>query len=336
MKTKVLIITNNYPYIPGEEFFEEEIKYWSKTVNTRVLILPLNSGFECREVPESVEVLGLKNTSNLAKVVYLLLGVFSRVFFKEMLFLTKKKILNTSKLYSLICSSSMVEMYKVKLNKIIKSEKVDIVYTYWNTEASYACASLKCSGYIKTLVSRLHGYDIYEERNEKNYIPLKRQYISKFDKLFAISQQGKHYLMAQYNVSKDCIKLARLGVSLPNSITMPSDEGDFHFVSISYCSHVKRVDKIINALALMAIKNTDLQVKWTHIGGGNLLDSLIIQAQEQLSQLPNLNFEFKGSIPNKEVKEFFEANFIDSFINVSESEGVPVSIMEAMSYGCLQ
>ena len=40
-----------------------------------------------------------------------------------------------------------------------------------------------------------------------------------------------------------------------------------------------------------------------------------------------------GKLSNKEVHDFYELNTVDLFINVSRSEGLPVSIMEAISYG---
>ena len=40
-----------------------------------------------------------------------------------------------------------------------------------------------------------------------------------------------------------------------------------------------------------------------------------------------------GFLPNTNVKELLSQQSFDLFINASESEGVPVSIMEAMSYG---
>lgn len=40
-----------------------------------------------------------------------------------------------------------------------------------------------------------------------------------------------------------------------------------------------------------------------------------------------------GFIPNENVQEFYATHTVGAFLNVSESEGVPVSIMEAQSYG---
>ncbi len=40
-----------------------------------------------------------------------------------------------------------------------------------------------------------------------------------------------------------------------------------------------------------------------------------------------------GEISNQELMHFYKENHIDLFVNVSVEEGVPVSIMEAISFG---
>lgn len=57
------------------------------------------------------------------------------------------------------------------------------------------------------------------------------------------------------------------------------------------------------------------------------------KALSVLNNLPNVSYKFVGFLPNIEVYEFYKINKIDVFINVSDSEGIPVSIMEAMSFG---
>jgi len=47
----------------------------------------------------------------------------------------------------------------------------------------------------------------------------------------------------------------------------------------------------------------------------------------------NIHVEFSGSLPNKGVLNFYQQKHVDLFINVSASEGVPVSIMEVLSFG---
>ena len=56
-------------------------------------------------------------------------------------------------------------------------------------------------------------------------------------------------------------------------------------------------------------------------------------AEEKLGKKQNVTYEFTGKLENIEVHKFYRDHYIDLFLNVSESEGLPVSIMEAMSYG---
>ena len=49
--------------------------------------------------------------------------------------------------------------------------------------------------------------------------------------------------------------------------------------------------------------------------------------------IPNMRTTFMGYVPNVEIMQFMEESNVDVFINLSTSEGVPVSIMEAQSYG---
>src|SRR5690606_33025349 len=47
----------------------------------------------------------------------------------------------------------------------------------------------------------------------------------------------------------------------------------------------------------------------------------------------NLEFSYKGQLSSADVREFLARNWVDIFINLSSSEGMPVSMMEAMSFG---
>jgi glycosyltransferase involved in cell wall biosynthesis len=83
----------------------------------------------------------------------------------------------------------------------------------------------------------------------------------------------------------------------------------------------------------MAHIPSTINIEWIHIGPGKDL----MQLQEQsyaLSKLkPNIAIEFKGFMDIKEVQAFLKNEVIDLHINVSAFEGIPVSIMEAMSCG---
>src|SRR5690606_6601654 len=56
-------------------------------------------------------------------------------------------------------------------------------------------------------------------------------------------------------------------------------------------------------------------------------------ATQSLHGIPNAKFRFIGQLDNSDVLDFLQNNPVDIFINSSASEGIPVSIMEAMAHG---
>ena len=71
------------------------------------------------------------------------------------------------------------------------------------------------------------------------------------------------------------------------------------------------------------------QFEWHHLGSGPLREAL---EQEAIALLPeNVHYKFYGQLTNEEVYQFYHSTPVDLFLNVSETEGIPVSIMEAQS-----
>jgi glycosyltransferase involved in cell wall biosynthesis len=101
----------------------------------------------------------------------------------------------------------------------------------------------------------------------------------------------------------------------------------FQIVSCSSVISLKRVHIIAEALSLIS----DLSISWKHFGGGELLQQ-VAQNTRKLLENSSVKFEFAGEISNEELHRFYASHQVDLFINVSETEGIPVSIMEALSY----
>jgi glycosyltransferase involved in cell wall biosynthesis len=87
---------------------------------------------------------------------------------------------------------------------------------------------------------------------------------------------------------------------------------------------------IIEAISLL---NNELQIVWNHIGGGPLLEEYKELAQNKFSGKTNIQYVFYGYISHAGVLKFLDENRHDLFILLSEFEGLPVSVMETMSYG---
>ncbi|MBY6030855.1 glycosyltransferase [Halomonas sp. DP8Y7-1] len=222
----------------------------------------------------------------------------------------------------------------MKLRNILrKDDSSSVFYCYWNNYYSYAACELKNKLSRIKVVSRTHRYDLYESQSSSGYLPLKRQYAKNFDKIFFLSAEGKQYFEERYGIESSSAEVSPLGVPIPKVESAGSNDGEFHVVSLSFCAPIKRIDKIIDAIALFAENNTDVKVRWTHIGGGSLLEMLKELAVSRLGKANNVSFEFAGMMENRLAKDFFVSNPVDVFVNSSESEGIPVSIMEAMSTG---
>ena len=326
---RIILITSHFPYIGGEQFLETEIKYYK---DIEVIILPLKKNSKRRDLPKNITVDDYiaENILKKSKFYYLLKSLKDRVFYKE---LASERWIPIKKLKIFLSSIYSYEMYKEILNNYFsKFDDLDkvLVYTYWNNGVTYALQTLKIK-YGYKLVSRIHRGDLYRERKPYNYMPLKKHFTTNIEKIFTITESANSYLKNTYGFSEDILQLSRLGVENKGIVTKCSKENTLYLVSCSFLTEVKQVHKIIESLELIARKRKDIFFNWTHIGSGKLYNKLVSYAKKKLDNIKNVSYNFVGEFENYKVYEFYKNNPVDLFINVSESEGVPVSIMEAMS-----
>ena len=74
----------------------------------------------------------------------------------------------------------------------------------------------------------------------------------------------------------------------------------------------------------------NLDIKWIHFGDGEQMKEL----KKIIKKFPNnIKVDLMGWVDNKSVLEYYKNHSVDLFINFSFQEGIPVSIMEALSFG---
>ncbi len=329
------MLTNAYPYYPGEQFIEDEIVYWANNPLADVTLLPAVAVGDPRPIPAGISLdLSMASGTMVRRLWFTLLAMFSALFRNELGYLQQsRKMSARTALRALLHTSKVLEQAK-RLEQYTKANgQIDVAYCYWNEAQSYAAVLAKRKGSVSKVVSRAHGFDLYEMRREHGYMPLKRQFIHSFDRIFALSDEGRAYLEETYGAPSEKVKVSPLGVPLTDTLSQPSPTGCLHVVSVSFCLPVKRLDRIIEALSLFARQHGQVKTSWTHIGGGPLLDEIRELAGVRLTDISNLSFEFLGEMPNHAIKKYYLDTPVDIFVNTSESEGMPVSIMEAMSAG---
>lgn len=330
----LILLTSSFPYEGGEQFLETEIKYWINTGFDNLYIIPTKYEGEIREYPDNIKVIEGKPGSS--KAYYAFLSLTSALFYKEILYIirnsSKKSILKNVK--SAFKTTALTLRAKDNLHFSLKSitSGENTIYSYWNSFDFYAAILLKKEGFFKKVVSRAHRGDLYEEI-ANGYMPLKRQFINNFDKVYLLSENALKYYSKTYNTNPSLLDVARLGVRVPlNKPKTIKQKNNINILSLSYCVPIKQIDNIIKSVFKYAQINTHLNVKWTHIGGGPLYNELKKKSDELVSIQENLEIDFIGNLKNSQVIKKLEENYFDVFINTSKSEGIPVSIMEAMSY----
>lgn len=331
----VFILTAAFPYLPGEQFIEKEIQYWSSLPDTRVVVLPVAARGTPRPLPSNIRVdLALTHRSGiLQRLVFAFLASVHPLFWKELGWLNRTSRLNAYCIARALLSTANALRHARALSERLEGQTpVDLVYAYWNDAPAFAAALLKREGRVRRLVSRNHGYDLYEEARKRQYMPLKRQFIADFDVMFAISGQGRGYLEERYAADPTRTEISRLGVSLPAQRATVSAENELKVLSVAFCYPEKRIDVAADAIAIAAARRPDLRIEWTHIGDGPLFDRWREYARTRLTS-PNVSCRFMGGMSSDEVAAYYATHAVDVLLNTSQTEGLPVSIMEAMSYG---
>lgn len=328
MQTKTLcFFTQSYPFGTGETFIENELNFIAPYFKKIYLFYHIKK--ECmRAIPDNVTLIYIEPHYTQSKKTILRGNYFLLFYliFHELFFARQKKMFinkfryNSSHIINCIYYSDQI---KKNLNEeVLKSAKF---YSYWFFNWNLSLSILKYRKIISKVFTRTHGFDLYEYNGKPNYLPLRKFCFQNTDKVFAISKTGSDYLKKIYPEYKEKISYSYLGTLDKGFNPIPPNNSFVHIVSCSNINEVKRLHLIIEI-----VKYIDVPVLWTHIGDGPLFESI----KKQTLNIPdNIKVEFKGRMSQQHIFDFFETTPINFFINTSSSEGIPVSIMEAASFG---
>jgi glycosyltransferase involved in cell wall biosynthesis len=323
---KLVIFTDSYPYGSAEPFLTNELEYLAAVFGD-ILIIPLNYGTskEARALPANVTCTkpilnSTKDKAELAKRGLLNCAPIG-TYLGELL---RGKATSSAKAMwswgiGLLLSRAILSSKQVK--NVLKDDTYSTFYFYWGVRSSFIVPFI--SGKGKKIAVRFHGSDTYEETNG-GYLPLREQQLAKIDRCYFCSEFGKKYIENKYPFVQAKAEVSRLGVH-ERGICQPSTDGVFRILTLSNMVPLKRLELLVEALMQASIP-----IEWTHIGDGETWEAVTSAAQKLPS---NVKATFLGRLPNAQVVEYLTHNPTDLFINVSSSEGVPVSIMEALSMG---
>jgi glycosyltransferase involved in cell wall biosynthesis len=326
------VFTINYPFAIGEEFFESEIVFLKDYFDDIVIFTQNAKDKQTRHIPMNAKVVRIpprKFPRNLR--LHMILG-------KEMVreavecFLRKpyRKVLDrAAALVKFVSYGNLIDeaLESFGLSSDDGLHRV-YLYSYWFTAATLGMVQYKKKHPNVTAIARVHRFDLYEDRDSGRYFPMRQTCATGLDAIFAISEHGASYLKQRVR-NTEHIRLSRLGTKNPGSRNHPSDDGIFRIVSCSSLVPIKRLDLLIDALARI----NRIKILWTHIGTGKEKEQITASAMVKLGSKNNIAYQFIGHLDNQNVYAYYTDKSVDCFINVSDSEGLPVSMMEAASFG---
>lgn len=332
-KVKIVLLTSRYPYNSGEEFLEPEV--WNESVEREYYIYATDvleqhiSGV--RRVPSyaKAKTLFIKAFSFRDKIWYIARSVFSIDFIwclKDMIKRNKISFRNLRKTMVFLASGRRIFD---KLCRELKDSSLDtedtVLYSYWSMNILYACLLAKRK-YGYHVVTRSHDGDVIEQPLTGNYSPLRRKMLEEVDVSFAISLFMKEYICENLEAKSNVI-ISHIGTEDYGTRDIEKDrKNQFVIVSCASVYPIKRIELIAETLSVMK----DYSIKWVHFGGGQDFEKLK-QIAENIPQ--NVQVELRGSVSHDTVMNYYKDNDVHVFVNVSTTEGIPVSVMEAMSFG---
>lgn len=330
MRQQLLIFTNTFPYGSGEPFFEGELNALAREFD-RILLQPLQGSGEIRTLPSNVDLLKpLKSkarswefvVSNLsAGDAMSSIGEFARRYHGGNPVATASVIAKHAALKSALERSPGVKA-------AITDPAQFVAYSYWGAECALAIPLLRRNG-VRTAV-RYHSYDLYADRPDlvarRPFIPWQAEIAGAAMLSLFVSEAGLAYFQTRFpEAATECVT-SRLGTQPTGERPPRGAEAPLTMVSCAFVSPVKQLHLIAELAERLS---ADGAVVWRHFGGTQGgADPRYFTPRH-----PNLVIDYRGNTPNSEVLAHYSSEHVDFVINLSLFEGIPVSLMEAISYG---
>lgn len=334
----LVLFTSAYPYIRGGErnFLDIEIQYLTSRFE-KVFIIPerVEDDLYGETYGAEVEIGYAEYLHSHGLLSLFLKGILSRLTYQG---IKEKKFprFSINAYRRLLAFAGKAEITKKWIQKWLKQREIYnedcMFYTYWFDQAAAGIGLIKQEFPDFKLVSRAHGYDVYEEQYyDPPFWPSRHTVLKRMDTIFSASYAGAEYLKKRYSEFSSLFKVSFLGVRDPGFVTQYSVDGVFRIVSCSRISPEKRIDYMIDGIAYAANLRPDQLFEWHHFGNGEDRELLQKKADKMFPQ--NARGYLLEYLDNATLMQFYRESSIDVFLNTSSTEGIPVAIMEAMSCG---
>lgn len=199
-----------------------------------------------------------------------------------------------------------------------------VFYDYWFENSTLALAVLRRRGVIRRAVARAHRFDLYDDPAAAWKVPYREYKARHLDRIVAISRDGAEYVRRRLpRRDRAKVVVSHLGVEVQEQLA--PCPGTPVVLSASHMQPFKQVHLIPDVLACVKTP-----LKWVHFGDGPTMGD----ARRKAESLPShVQWEFRGNRPREDVLRLFREEGATLLLSLSASEGLPISMMEAASFG---
>ncbi|MGZ3884782.1 MAG: glycosyltransferase [Bacteroidia bacterium] len=325
-KPNLIILTNSFPGVPStqEIWLLEELTQTHQNYNN-IIIVPFSKSTTYLELPGNCSRLDVDparfssfSAGDLLKVA----GIVST----ELPQLMGTGVLLKESRYNLSLIKNLYLTAKLILDecKDLTSQKT-LVYAYWADNLATCAAIMQSMNPNVTHVTRAHSYEIYEEQTKYGYIPFRSYQLKHVDKIYKDSKKGYEHLLAKHPKHATRLECSYVGVNDHGTNPLPEDKSKLHIVTCSFAREQKRLYLLPEIL-----QHIQLPVTWHLIGEG----PDIPKVRQLCEKLPsNIEIKFIGYLSNEAIIDYYKTIPLNLFVSVSSIEGLPVSLIEAISFG---
>ncbi len=344
MKRKLFLVTDCFPYGRGEKTFiapelQHLLKDYDVTIITRAgreVIEDIDSVTRLEaeiKVIHIIDYMKLKKPNALQRKLRVLY-MFDRKVRQEFTEIIKgTNIMHRLKyMFSYYANARKFLSALKKAGVPVNSREPVVFYTYWHTYATLALLMCKEKNPNIKVITRTHGYDLYNERTNCGRQPFRSYANSVINAIFFISELGLKYYAEKFSQGSilPVFHLNRLGINNFHQMEHAKRERAFQMVSCSNIVPGKRIEMIVEALEQV---DSGKEIHWIHFGDGQDMEIVKAKASQLLDKKKNISYTFTGFVFNDEIIQYYTEHYVDCFITTTVSEGIPVSIMEACSFG---
>ena len=317
---KIVYLTVAMPYGKGEEFFVEEVK---EIVNqgVEVIIIPRSPKGKIinKDADSLLKYTIRKKLIHFIFFYYTVTGAFRNpsVFFKILLICSKSQDLKVFlKNFAIIPKSYWIA-------QIVKKQKIDHIYSSW--ALSTATIAMFCSLISgKNWSFAAHSSDILENNLLKEKIKN-----ASFVRFISENWIEKAFSVIGERIDNKIITI-HLGVKIPEEITSRTNTSNNEPPIILWPANFSTVKShLIFLEGFKSLSQSNFPYKLLLAGDGPLRKEI----EEKINQLGIAdNVILMGYVPHPDLIDLYKSHKVDIAVLPSAYEGIPVSLMEAMSY----